>query len=142
CKISDYADEPENAHMVPKEEATWYCANTMSVYATNQQMSESNPTTDTANLLSLQKDLHSAFDRSIFVFVPKGAAFYVHLLVRTPDFCPIYHNREVSGLTTAVSPQFLFARFAWAIFPFAKAFIKRSGTRITTWNQVSEIWEE
>ncbi|KAF8536351.1 hypothetical protein BDD12DRAFT_912199 [Trichophaea hybrida] len=40
CKISGYAVGLESAHLVPKEEVTWYCASTMSVYATNQQMPE------------------------------------------------------------------------------------------------------
>ncbi|KAF8241557.1 hypothetical protein K440DRAFT_241928 [Wilcoxina mikolae CBS 423.85] len=143
CKISDYADGLESAHTVPKEEANWYCANSMSAYASNKQISDSNPTTDIDNLLALRKDLHSAFDKRVFVFVPKAnsGVFYVHFLARTPDFCPIYHNREVAALSSVISPQFLFARFAWAIFPFAKAFIKRSGIRITTWNTVSGKWE-
>jgi len=115
----------------------------MSAYASNKQISDSNPTTDIDNLLALRKDLHSAFDKRVFVFVPKTnfGAFYVHFLARTPDFCPIYHNREVAALSSVISPQFLFARFAWAIFPLAKAFIKRSGIRITTWNNISGKWE-
>ncbi|KAF8536353.1 hypothetical protein BDD12DRAFT_890437 [Trichophaea hybrida] len=92
-------------------------------------MPESIPTNDTANLLVLRRDLRSTFDRNIFVFVSKGAAFYVHFLIRTPDFCPIYYNRKVSGLNTALSSQFIFARFAWVIFLFAKEFIKTTGPR-------------
>jgi hypothetical protein len=112
----------------------------MGRYADNF-VSTTNPTTDVANLIALREDLHSIFDQRSFVLVPKGSAFYVHFLAVTQDFGPIYHNREVRGLTSVVSAQFIFARFAWAIFCYDAGFAT-SRIAITVWNEVTEEWQE
>ncbi|KAF8514801.1 hypothetical protein BDD12DRAFT_116191 [Trichophaea hybrida] len=140
CKISDYADALESAHLIPREESIWYKSNRMGQYADNP-VSTTNPTTDVANLIALRDDLHSIFDQRFFVLVPKGSAFHVHFLVLTKDLGPIYHNREVRGLTSVVSPEFIFARFAWAIFRYDPGFAT-SHTAITVWNEVTEEWQE
>lgn len=101
-----------------------------------------NPTADVANLLALQEDLHSIFDQRFFVLVPKGYRLHVHFLVLTEDLGPIYHNREVQSLTSVVSPEFIFVRFAWAIFSYNLGFTRRPRTAIAVWSEVTEEWQE
>ena len=113
----------------------------MMQYADNP-VSTTNPTTDVANLIALREDLHSIFDQRFFVLVPKGCAFHVHFLVLTEDLGPIYHNREVRDLTSVVSPEFIFTRFAWAIFRYSPGFTRRPRTAITVWNKVTEEWQQ
>ncbi|KAF8539796.1 hypothetical protein BDD12DRAFT_980730 [Trichophaea hybrida] len=141
CKISDYADALESAHLIPREESFWYESNSMAQYALNP-VSPTNPTTNVANLITLREDLHSIFDQRFFVLVPKGSAFHVHFLLPTEDLSPIYHNREVRGLISVVSPEFIFARFAWAIFRYSPGFTTRPRTAITVWDEVTEKWQE
>ncbi|KAF8512996.1 hypothetical protein BDD12DRAFT_118628 [Trichophaea hybrida] len=113
----------------------------MAQYAHNL-VSTTNPTTNVVNLITLREDLHSIFDQRFFVLVPKGSAFHIHFLLVTEDLGPIYHNREVRGLTSVVSPEFIFARFAWAIFRYSPGFTTTPRTAITVWDGATEEWQE
>lgn len=108
---------------------------------TNNPLSATNHTNDVKNLIVLREDLHSIFDQRLFVFVPKGPAFYVHFLAPTKDPGPIYHNREVRSLESVVAPEFIFARFAWAIFHRSQEFTTRSRVPITVWDEGIEGWQ-
>lgn len=75
----------------------------------------------------IREDLHTAFDRREFVFVPKAAAneapvFVTHLLTDSPELGLLYHNTKLHPIDR-VAPEFLFARFAWSIFPGIEGFL-------------------
>lgn len=70
---------------------------------------------DLNNLVLLRSDIHTQFDNRKLVFFPKAAnGFAVHVLQPMRDLLPIYHNTPVE--VSACAPEFLLARFAWAIF--------------------------
>ncbi|KAA8897638.1 hypothetical protein FN846DRAFT_910311 [Sphaerosporella brunnea] len=81
------------------------------------KVSEINPTTDVRNVVSMRPDLLMSFDDGDFVLVPKEGEFCIHFLKPTFEFGPLFHNRIVSALADDVAVPFLYARFAWAIFP-------------------------
>ncbi|KAK5652128.1 hypothetical protein OQA88_10770 [Cercophora sp. LCS_1] len=78
---------------------------------------------DENNALVLRKDFHHLFDERRLVFVPKRSSddqslqLVIHVLLPhgSVQILPLYHNRLPRPIT-GVSAQFLFARFAWAIF--------------------------
>lgn len=79
---------------------------------------------DLGNAVLLRSDMHTAFDQRKFVFFPKDSeGFVLHMLEPTPDIGPLYHNTRVS--IPQCSLEFLFARFAWSIFPSLSGFLSR-----------------
>lgn len=83
---------------------------------------------DLRNVLILRSDLHFAFDQQKFAIVPKATddmqdspKWVVHLLCNSYELSLLYHNVKLQP--TTVSPEFLFARFAWSLFPFLAAFL-------------------
>ncbi|KAI1201854.1 hypothetical protein F5X97DRAFT_267954 [Nemania serpens] len=57
-------------------------------------------------------------------------AFAAHILSTTPeacDFANLYHNVSIhTKYINAVSPEFLFTRFAWALFSYLRKFLRES----------------
>ena len=78
---------------------------------------------DENNALVLRKDFQHLFDERRLVFVPKRSSddqslqLVIHVLLPqgSVQLLPLYHNRLPRPIT-GVSAQFLFARFAWAVF--------------------------
>ncbi|KAI1427090.1 hypothetical protein F5Y12DRAFT_738602 [Xylaria sp. FL1777] len=64
---------------------------------------------------------------------PRPYAFATHVLSTTPearDFAHLYQNVSIqTQYINALSPEFLFARFAWALFPYLRKFILESKVR-------------
>jgi hypothetical protein len=75
--------------------------------------------------LLLRADLHIAFDKPDFVFVPKPAEdsreFVIHVIEPLQELESLYHNRELQSIQ--VSLEMLFTRFAWTIFPLLADFL-------------------
>lgn len=66
----------------------------------------------------LRRDIHNLFDKRRLVLVPKQGKLVIHVLgsdAGTPKLLTLYHNRSPLPLS-GVSIEFLYARFAWAIF--------------------------
>ncbi len=95
----------------------------MSRYNYGNSASVHNP----ANAILLRADLHIAFDKPGFVFVPKPAdvklqQFVLHLFEPSVEFKSLYHNRAMQSL--GMSVELLFARLAWSIFPLVVGFLQ------------------
>jgi hypothetical protein len=124
CRITGYRESVQVAHICPQSEEDWYLRNGMPRYSDGNTASVDNP----ANALLLRADLHIAFDKPKFVFVPKPSVdgeprqFAVHLVEPSRELESLYHNRALQGL--GVSLELLFARFAWTIFPWLAGFLK------------------
>ncbi|KAL5410109.1 hypothetical protein PMIN03_005570 [Paraphaeosphaeria minitans] len=141
CHITGHKEEIQVAHIVPQAELDWWLENDMSRYNNGR----GNTLDDTVNAMLLQADLHIAFDKSRFVFVPKPSSeggeqrLVFHLLDPSPEYEHYHHNHELHE--SAVSPEVLFARFAWTLFPLLGAFLsckknRRLTLRTATDNQV------
>lgn len=81
------------------------------------------------NIMCLRKDLDFIFDNRRFVFVPKesfsseGTCWIVDAMNYSKDLMT-YHNlplHDISGIPRA----YLFARFAWTVFPQLETFLMR-----------------
>ncbi|RYO04902.1 hypothetical protein AA0121_g12595 [Alternaria tenuissima] len=93
----------------------------------------------------LRADLHIAFDKPRFVFVPKPSGdngvmrLVLHLLEPSAELEHLYHNRELHP--SDVGGETLFARFAWTLFPLLEAFLsckedRRLTVRTTDHDQI------
>lgn len=120
--MSGYSTALEVAHLVPFHEQEWFSRNRMSHYNNDRTLDASNILRDQNNAILLRADLHQAFDHRRFAFFPKNeSSFVVHILEHTPDLGPLFHNTQVDICKASI--EFLFARFAWSIFPSIAPFL-------------------
>lgn len=105
--------------------------NSMYKYAAKES---GNYINDINNVFLLRHNLIFAFDQRKFAIVPKNTdiigqdlpkwVVHVHLLVNSQELSILYHNVQLQPIT--VSSEFLFARFAWSLFPrLAGVFLDR-----------------
>lgn len=99
----------------------------MAVWNADLTLDSDNLLRDLSNAVLLRSDIHTAFDQRKFVFFPKSPeGFVLHMLEPTPDIGQLYHNTRVD--IPQCSLEFLFARFAWSIFPSLAGFLSRPST--------------
>lgn len=113
--------------------------NLMYQFNLNATLSEQYLTCDVSNCIRLRQDLHTLFDAKSFVLAPKNGVPVVHFLVKGVDYCKMYHGRATTALN--VNPAFLYARFAWAVFPLIVNFARRRDVRIKVFNEETAQWE-
>ena len=123
CRISGCREETQIAHLCPQKETDWWYANSMSRY----NVGSANTPDNMSNALLLRTDLHIAFDKPRFVFVPKPSSdpevpnFVIHLLDESAELHGLYHNRRLQPIRARI--ETFFARFAWSIFPLLDEFL-------------------
>jgi hypothetical protein len=85
CKLTDYHDGLEGAHLCPRNEYPWFRRNGMAKYNLNRQLTMKDFTNDTSNVIALRADVHRVFDAYGFVLVRKGSNWVTHFLGSTVD---------------------------------------------------------
>jgi hypothetical protein len=101
--------------------------NSMTMWNTDLTLDPDNLLNDLNNVILLRPDLHAAFDDRKFILYPKADDGYVvHILEPTPDIGQLYHNVKTHPLLLC-NPRFLYARFAWALFPSLTGFLSKPG---------------
>ena len=111
------------AHICPREESEWFFANGMSRWNNDTSLGEQSLLDDHANLILMRSDIHKAFDDGKFILYPKDATgFSLHVMEPSPDLGILYHNARTHPIVNC-RPEFLYARFAWALFRFLSGFL-------------------
>lgn len=136
CVVSKYRDCIERAHLCPRNELDWFRKNGMRRYNLRLDISGDVITDDIANALAMRPDIHRAFDDCKFALVRKSGRWTVHFLEKTYDLGRMYHNRPID--IAGFSPEFVLTRFAWAIFPFVKAFMEQGPERLVKVREQSD----
>ncbi|KAI1130948.1 hypothetical protein F5Y10DRAFT_234733 [Nemania abortiva] len=167
CFLTDINIGLERCHLIPEAQLQWFMRNKMYRYA---QASPEHKIQDPANIMLLLSNIHWAFDRPLFVIVPKPStsfssiaspstpnaplmsiapstptaspksenkpqpyAFVSHVISGTSearDFTDLYHNRSIQPkYFDTLKREFLFARFAWALFPYLQDFVQTTSLR-------------
>lgn len=137
CCVTGYQMGLNGCHLVPKNQGVWWANNGMRLYAS----STAGELADEANLALLRADIHTLLDNHHFAIVPKPSpsglrdsyAFATHVLRdnnESREFRDLYHNVAVAqeGIDK-IRPEFLFVRFAWAIFSHLQTFISSPARR-------------
>ncbi|MCJ1469132.1 hypothetical protein MMC07_007765 [Pseudocyphellaria aurata] len=132
CRISDAEEACEMAHMIPAQEQAWFNKNVMWRYSDRELQNIGTVN----NMMRLRKDLHSLFDARKPVFVLKASSSHsnaanwvVHTMEYSKDLQALYHNRPLHDITS-ISREFLFARFAWTLFPKMEGFLRSNVERL------------
>ncbi|KAL8752070.1 MAG: hypothetical protein Q9184_005858 [Pyrenodesmia sp. 2 TL-2023] len=127
CRMTEAVEETDISHIVPLAEEPWFTRNDMIRYG-NKHASSRPGINDDANTMLLRADLHRAFDKRRFTFLPKKQGALVTHVLESESLRHIYHNVQLN--TTYIAPEYFFARFAWTIFPLLKPFLRRGQRRL------------
>ena len=127
CRVSDHQVGCEKAHLCPRSEARWFLDNVMQSYRKEHSKPVLSAINSPANVMLMREDLHTAFDQRQFVFVPKAtgneaSVLVTHVLNYSPELSKLYHNTKLHSID-GIAPEFLFARFAWSVFPLLQNFL-------------------
>ncbi|KAL8707483.1 MAG: hypothetical protein Q9220_007498 [cf. Caloplaca sp. 1 TL-2023] len=128
CLLSSMGDIRERAHICPKEESSWFQANAMGRYNLNRLLTVDARIDDMSNATAMRSDIHKAYDKRLFVIVPKNDCWTVHFMEPTYHLGSLYHNMPVN-LHTDVGLEYMFSRFAWTIFPLIRDFLEQGPPR-------------
>ncbi|KAH8749210.1 hypothetical protein F5883DRAFT_232378 [Diaporthe sp. PMI_573] len=126
CVLSNYDYSITKAHLVPSANINWFRINSMRLYEDKQQSMRF--IHNTRNILTIRADLHTMWDTHTFTLVPKQGRFVAHVLTAlTPggrEFAAEWHNRPTQrNALEGVAKQYMFAKFAQAIFMLLKPFV-------------------
>jgi hypothetical protein len=123
CRVSERrgVDYFESAHLVPRSAADWFEANGMGEYNLSQTLLGDWVLDDVRNAIALRRDIHSEFDERKFVIAPKQSKWVVQSMGHTNSLGDDFQNTQIH--LKGVSTHFLYARFAWTIFPFPSSFL-------------------
>ena len=131
CRMTEYAEDCEVAHLCPKRETVWFQSNAMGRYCVERKTGN-NVINDKSNCLLSREDLHTSFDKLRFAFVPKesptGISLVTHMLVHARQHCEQYHNAKLHPI--GVSREVLLVRFAWTIFPLLTNWLQQGHQRL------------
>ncbi|KAI1130865.1 hypothetical protein F5Y10DRAFT_262806 [Nemania abortiva] len=148
CYLTDFQMGIDRCHLIPAEESDWFNINGMGDYSGNSSSTSS--IDDQPNIAILRADLRQLFDRRQFVIVPKPStpvpnlgltsstpstptaesrshALVVHVLNNSEagEFPDLYQNASIrTEYADNLSREFLFARFAWVLFPLLRRFLE------------------
>lgn len=124
--MTHFYDGTQNAHIVPHQEVSWFINNNMAQYNLNKKLRVNDSIDDVSNGILLRSDLHGLLDTPYIVFVPKRGLWVTHTIMCSHDVQRFYHNRSLHDIAD-VTPQFMYARFAWALFQFLGPFFCAGG---------------
>jgi hypothetical protein len=118
CRLTNEVETCEHAHLVPKSQEDWFSHNGMPDYNI-MTISGSAGVDHISNQCRIRQDLHIAFDRKKFVFVPKrdpegNTHLLIHLIKPSKQYAQLFQNVRLQDMR--VSKEHLFARFAYSIF--------------------------
>ncbi|KAI4264916.1 MAG: hypothetical protein L6R42_000030 [Xanthoria sp. 1 TBL-2021] len=128
CLLSGLGDIRERAYICPKEESPWFQANAMGRYNLNRLLTVDARIDDMSNATVMRSDIYKAYDKRLFVMVPKNDCWTVHFMEPTYHLGSLYHNMPVN-LHTDVGLEYMFSRFAWTIFPLIRDFLEQGPPR-------------
>lgn len=128
CTLSNHGYSVTKAHLVPSANIQWFRINSMKCYASEDEQHMRRFIHNTHNTLTVRVDLHTMWDAHMFALVPKRGRFVAHILAApTPgsrEFAAEWHNTPVQvGALENVAKQYMFAKFAQAIFMLLKPFV-------------------
>jgi hypothetical protein len=159
CSLSGALFATTKAYIISRNESEWFDQNSMMLYGHS-----SRDTGDICNHVTFRADVHLCFDSRIFAIVPKPATasssaytsptpdaeqpqqqqqwqYVAHVLMnRGPadaQFACCFQNTLFNSIAHT-SKEYLFARFAWAIFMAVKPFVTAGFNRRVAQLKVSD----
>ena len=129
CRITQYEDSVESAHLVPTAQKEWFDNNAMYDYVPStatDKMKHAN------NTIRLRSDIHTIFDAKRFAVVPmeKRLVAYCFNEESGSQVERLYHGVELHRLRVSGHfNHFLLARFAYTVFEHLRGFLDANASR-------------
>jgi len=137
CRMSFHSEACEKAHLCPVSENDWFHSQKMQNYIEDPGKTGDMAVYDVNNMIPLRADLHKSFDDRKFVFVPKDRELVVHMLWPSSELSLLYQNSRLHPMDS-VPREYLFTRFAWALFPMLEGFLQGNEERLLLSTSVRE----
>lgn len=130
CRISQKRLACESSHIIPASEKPWFASNEMDEYGKLSGRTGEAVVDSLWNQLRLKRDAHWLWDNLRFSIVPRedslGAGeviWFTQMMVEDEELYSDWHRIRLQPLMGR-APEFLYARFAWDIFPKLHAFLQ------------------
>ncbi len=137
CRMSFHSEACEKAHLCPVSENDWFHSQKMQNYIEDPGKTGDMAVYDVNNMIPLRADLHKSFDDRKFVFVPKDREMVVHMLWPSSELSLLYQNSRLHPMDS-VPREYIFTRFAWALFPMLEGFLQGNEERLLLSTNVRE----
>lgn len=135
CRITNKCLACETSHIVPASEKSWFADNEMDQYGELGGRTGQDVADCPSNLLRLRRDVHYLWDNLYFSIVPKQTvrssgkvAWHAHSMSQDQEVYEDIHNLPVQPLAGRAA-EYMYARFAWDIFPKLIGFLQSSQPR-------------
>jgi hypothetical protein len=128
CRVTQFEDGVEDAHLVPSAERQWF-NNNMAVYVDS---TKADKLKDPDNSIRLRSDIHTVFDAKRFAIVPLEGRLVVYCMNTKigSQVHRLYHGVELHRVRdSGFLSQFLFARFAYTVFELLRGFLEVNASR-------------
>ena len=135
CRITDKYLACDTAHIVPTSEKSWFADNEMDQYGELGGRTGQDVADCSSNLIQLRRDVHYLWDSFYFSIIPKKTpkddgiiTWRTHSMSEHLEILEDIHNKTTQPLSGR-RVEYLFARFAWDLFPKIFGFLQSSQQR-------------
>ncbi|WPG98216.1 Hypothetical protein R9X50_00100300 [Acrodontium crateriforme] len=136
CRVTKKTLEVDDAHIIPVQEKPWFALNEMGKYAGISSRSGETVADGSLNKIGLRCDGHRLWDKLYYTIVAREGAYgsdetvawYTQAITDGQELIEDWHGKRLQSLTGR-PPEYLFARFAWNIFPRVYQFLQTGQKR-------------
>ena len=128
----------ETSHIIPSSEKQWFISNEMNEYGLLSGRSGDTIADSPANRMRLKVDAHRLWDTYHFSIVPREVntttgelAWFTQMMNEDDELEEDWHSKQLQPLIGR-APEYLYARFAFDIFPRLINFLKGGQPRRLT----------
>ncbi|KAK3670762.1 hypothetical protein LTR78_009334 [Recurvomyces mirabilis] len=137
CRITKKFLACDHAHIVPASEKLWFTSNEMGQYGQLSGRTGEAAADTSANMMRLRIDAHRLWDSHHFSIIARedkaaaDAVWFTQMIYEGEELYQDWHLRKLQPLAGR-SPEYLYARFAWNIFPQLQEFLQAGQQRWLT----------
>lgn len=138
CRITRKHLVCETSHIIPSSEKQWFISNEMDEYGLLSGKSGDTIADSPANRIRLKVDAHRLWDSYHFSIVPRvvdtatrEVAWFTQMMNEDDELEEDWHSKKLQSLIGR-APEYLYARFAFDIFPRLINFLKGGQSRRLT----------
>lgn len=135
CRITNYMEGKEIAHILPVMEDSWFVQQGMDRYTSIDGRSGRDLIFSDGNMTLMRADVHKSWDARRFTIVPQPAgsspcspALTILVTSSSQELHGLYHGLRLQEIR-GIPPEYFFARFAWDIFPMLHDFLQAGRAR-------------
>ena len=138
CRITNKFLACDGSHIIPASEKLWFTSNEMDQYGQLSGRTGEAAADTSVNMIRLRIDAHRLWDNLQISIIArednakaKDAAWFTQMMNEGEELYQDWHLRKLQSLAGR-SPEYLYARFAWDVFPKLHGFLQAGQQRRLT----------